>query len=489
MNIFNIFKRKKQIEHKEIKRRSYAAASTDRLFSSWSISLTSADNEIKTSLKTLVARARQLARDNDYAKKYLKLCVTNIVGPNGIKLQSKAVDPTRRLDKIANKMIEDAWKDWGKKENASIDGILSWRDIQRLVIETVARDGSVLILKHRGAPNKYGFALSILEIDHLDVDYTDINKNIKMGIQYDTNNKPIAYHVYPSHPGDLTYSYTYQERRVIPASDIIHLFYRDRPSQTRGITWMHSAMTRLNMIGAYEEAELVAARVGASQMGIYTNSTGDFPEDEKDDNNTVMEVEPGVFIKAPQGYDVKMFDPKHPAGNFDPFLKRALMGAAAGLNVAYNSLANDLSEVNYSSLRAGSLDERDNWKVYQDWLVNSFISDIYSSWLYMALLTQALPLSPSKYEKYNYPLWFPRSWDWVDPLKDSQAAISEINAGLSSKSDVLAEQGRDFEELVETIKSENEMLKEAGIKIQGVQNGNTNETTGDNKQSADNIEA
>ncbi|MBT7026249.1 MAG: phage portal protein [Verrucomicrobia bacterium] len=48
----------------------------------------------------------------------------------------------------------------------------------------------------------------------------------------------------------------YAEHERIPASEIIHPFITDRIAQTRGTPWMVSAMTRLQMLGAYEEAEL-----------------------------------------------------------------------------------------------------------------------------------------------------------------------------------------------------------------------------------------
>ncbi|MBT6104614.1 MAG: phage portal protein [Verrucomicrobia bacterium] len=44
----------------------------------------------------------------------------------------------------------------------------------------------------------------------------------------------------------------YAERERIPASEIIHPFITDRIAQTRGTPWMVSAMTRLQMLGAYE---------------------------------------------------------------------------------------------------------------------------------------------------------------------------------------------------------------------------------------------
>ncbi|MCK7513853.1 MAG: ATP-dependent Clp protease proteolytic subunit [Desulfobacterales bacterium] len=58
----------------------------------------------------------------------------------------------------------------------------------------------------------------------------------------------------------------------IPAEQILHTFITERINQPRGVPWMHSAMTRLNNLGAYEEAEIVAARIGAAKMEATTGS-------------------------------------------------------------------------------------------------------------------------------------------------------------------------------------------------------------------------
>jgi len=179
-------------------KRNYAAAAIDRLASGWTATNRTADEEIKRSLKIIRARARELARNNDYAKKFLKLCVVNIVGPNGIGIQNKAKDFNGVLDKLANDKIEEAWAEWGKKENCDISRELSWIDMQRLFIETVARDGEILVRKIRPSDNKFGFSIQLLEADHLNENFNREIPNgnkIKMGIEFNNLNRRVAYYI------------------------------------------------------------------------------------------------------------------------------------------------------------------------------------------------------------------------------------------------------------------------------------------------------
>jgi lambda family phage portal protein len=467
--MFGFFKKNIKVPKRRnvIRKRSYEAAGTGRLLSSWTTQNTSADYDILRDVQALRARSRELFQNNDYLKRFINLCITNIIGPNGITLQNKCTFNSGALDKTSNDIIESNFKAWGK--NCCVDGQLNWMDIQRICISSVALDGEIFIVKHKiKGINQYSYALQLLEADYLDVNFNNQDANIRMGIEYNGYGQPIAYHFFKTHPGDSQkYTMSVNERVRVPAKNVIHLYFKERPSQSRGVPWGHSAMTRLNHIGAYEETEIIAARVASAKMGImYTPNGDDFKGSDLDsDGNVEIDVEPGTFDQLPIGYDFKMFDPTHPGGNFEPFMKTTLRGAAAGLNVAYHSLTNDLESVNYSSLRAGAIDERDHWRVKQRWISRLLCDGVFVDWLDQQMMTGIINLPYSKFEKYCKPEWSARSWDWVDPKKDAEAAVIEINSGLKTRTDILAEQGRDFYEQIEIMKQEKEAMLEAGIEL------------------------
>lgn len=457
-------KLKKRMAHLK---RQYSAASVSRLTYSWQSLNTSSDTDIASGLAVLRGRSRDLAQNNDYAKRYLRMVVKNLIGAHGVRLQVKSRDTNGALDTVANKMIEAAWMAWSKK--SSYDGQMSLLDIERVVVESVARDGEILIRRIRGknAGNKYNYSLQMIEADHLDETYNDPSKNIKMGIQYDDIGKPINYYIWKYHPGDYLFnSMQRNERLIIPADEILHLYLKERPSQSRGVPWMHAAMTRLNNLGGYEEAEIIAARVGASKMGFITTPAPEDYDGEVDENgNRIMEAEPGTFEHLNVGEDIKFFDPTHPGGNFGPFMKSTLRGIAGGLNVSYAALANDLESVNFSSMRYGAIEERDDWMTLQSWFIHNFCIMVYEDFLDMALLSAAIPLPYAKYDKYNAPVFQGRRWQWVDPLKDVEANVRAVEQGLKTRSQVLMEQGLDFYEVVDELAKEQEYLKSKGILI------------------------
>lgn len=450
--------------------RAFAAAQIGRLTSTWTQTITSVDQEVYRDLRKLRARARDLADNNDYMKNFLRLCRINVVGDQGIVLRNMAKDPSGKLDKLANKTIEDAWDKWGKKGSCDVTGKLSWIDLQQLVIEAVARDGEVLIRKVKNwDKNSFGFALQVLEIDYLDEYYNEMQSNgnsVRMGVEEDQWGRPVAYWLWTKHPGDYWPQTTGLRRERIPADDIIHIFQTIRPKQTRGIPWAHAAMIRLNMLGGYEEAELVAARLGASKMGFFERAEDgqSYEGDSQDaEGNLITHAEPGTFEALPNGVKLAEWNPNHPNGNFGTFVKSILRGIASGVGTNYNSLANDLEGVNLSSLRHGMLIERDFWKIIQKWLAESLHDQIFGEWLQWGMLKGEIKLPFAKFDKFNNPGWRPRRWPWIDPVKDAESNLLNIQMGAKDISDIIIEQGEDPDDVFDRIQKTRETLKSKGL--------------------------
>jgi lambda family phage portal protein len=460
-------------------RNQFAAAKHDRLTAGFRGFTASQDTMIHGGLATMRARSRQLAANNDYAKRYFQLCRSNVIGSQGIRLQARAIfetpDGMQESDEAANNQIERAWRDWSKKKNCSVDGRLSLLDVMQLAAENAAKDGEVFIriIKGKSAKNKYNFALQMLEADHIDETLNDTLSNgnvIRMGIECNEWNRPVAYHVRTRHPGD-TLSYAtakYSERIRIPATEMIHLYRPDRISQSRGMPWLISAMIRLKMLGAYEENEVVAAAVAAAKMGFFISEDGaSYTGDDRDDDGVISEAEPGIFEQLPAGVKFESFDPQHPTAGFGAFIKAMLRGVASGLGVSYNSLANDLEGVNFSSIRQGALEERENWKMFQVWIIEHLLQPLYEQFLLINLTSQVIPLPLERIEEFNDVVWRPRGWSWVDPLKEVKSYREANEAGYKTAQDIASEQGADIEEVYAQLAREKRLREKYGLESLG----------------------
>ncbi len=470
MGIFDRFRGKKP-EEKKIFKRSYHAASPSRLFADYVESERSPDSELYPVIARMRARSRDLARNNEYARRYFNLLKTNVVGQYGFKLQVKALDPRGALDTDGKQSIETAFKVWGKRGNCTADGKLSWVDVQKMVVEGLARDGEVFVIKHRGNAFRDSFALEFLEPDQIDEkknERLDGGREIRMGVELDKFKKPIAYHVLTSHPGDYDFASMVKspKHKRVPAEQMIHVFMPLRAGQTRGEPWMSSAMASIKQLNGWREASIVAARMGASKMGFFTSPTGDgFVADDLDGNVPIIDAQPGTFHQLPQGVDLKTFDVGYPTSEFDSFHRSVLKGIASALGVSYTSLANDLEATSYSSIRQGALEERDFYRSVQQVMIDHFVEPVYEAWLEAAMEVDTLFMPIATFDKFSMASEFRgRAWNWVDPMKEMNAAVLGMKNGVLSLQDVAAQYGKDTEELLAEIQRDKSLMEQFGIK-------------------------
>lgn len=457
--------------------RGYDAASWDRLTLDWNAPLTTGDAEMRTRLRTIRGRARELERNEPYTIRYLTCLENNIYDHHGIAMQSKAADfagrdaatksPKVVMDYPDIAAIESAWAEWCK--NPFVTGDMTFNEGGRLTLRTMARDGDPLVkFVVDSSINQFGFALQLLEPDMID-DYRNEmiparngegQGQIRMGVEVNSFMKQTAYWILKEHPGDQMWWNSdgyYSDRK--DAKDYLHLFKRKRMTQVRDVSWMVGIMRDLKMLDGYDEAAIVAARTGAAKMGFFVQkaSDGNPYDGAKDDaGNLITDAEPGALEQLPYGMEFQGWSPEYPHSAYPDFIKSRVRRIGAGLNMSYYTLANDLTEVNFSSIRAGILDDREQYKTLQTFWIDRFQSPIFLQWLQYALLTgsikdklsgNALPMS--KYDKFALHEFRPRRWPWVDPLKDVQADALAVNNRFTTRGRVVAENSQDdFKDII-----------------------------------------
>jgi lambda family phage portal protein len=450
--------------------RRYDGARRDRLTSDWATSSTSADSEIFSALRLLRDRSRDLVQNNPYLKSAIYKTIPNNVVGQGLSFQSQV--RRKRIDKLddsVNTQIEEAWKEWQEEPKwCHTAGKLSLSEIERLVIKSLVESGEVLIRKVSQAfdDSPVPFALEVIEADQLCEThaYNSYQGNqVKMGVELNEWQRPIAYHLYPYHPGDSGFfraSYNTRLLRV-EAEEIIHLFISDRPGQTRGVPWVHSTIGKLRQLNGYEEAEVVAARIQAAIAAFVQSPDPDnLASPHPETGERLKDLEPGVIEYLAPGETLASFIPTRPNQGFDAFVRAMLRGAAVSMGVSYEGFTGDFSNTSYSSARTALLSERDCYKVMQAWLIQNFHRPIFKEWQQLAVLSGRLNFQDFFQDRHRYckPKFTARGWDWVDPLKETNANKVAVESGFKTLTDIAAESGRDFEELVKTRRRELDLM-------------------------------
>jgi lambda family phage portal protein len=439
--------------------RMYAAGKADRFGTEWGSTPLTADQVVDRNQRILVARSREQSSNNDYAKSFLRMCRQNIVGPQGVQLQAQSRDDRGKLDTLANQAIEAGFEAWGNRKNCDVTGKRSWRAIQAGCVNSAVKDGEFMVrLIYGRDAGPWGFALQVLDPQRCPVDVNEERTGrdtfIKQGIEFNKYGRPLFYLFTTTDERESEYRFGGRNFVRVPADDIVHGFLEDMVGQKRGLPWMATGLFRMRHLNGMEDAAIINARVGASKMGFIQWKDGqrpDFLDDLDDDEVQEMlsiDAEAGTFPVLPEGAELHEWNPQYPAGEFAPFYKTMLRGIAAGFGVLYNNLSSDLEGVNFSSIRQGTLDEREHWKDLQEWLVESLIQPVFEAWLPRALLGGKLtvrgrPLKPERIDRYSAVAWQPRRWQWIDPRADVDAAVDSKNNMLTSPSAIIREQGKD----------------------------------------------
>lgn len=450
--------------------RGFQAAQVDRLLAGWKYDGGFTPSEISSFLETIRARSRQMEKDSPHFKRWLQLCAINIVG-EGFSFKSVPHDglpgsSQYKVDDSAARFIEWHWwrfcnyrspstgQTWcdatGRKTDAEID---------RLNVKTQKRDGEYFIQILRGANNPYGIAWRVLRPDWCDHTYNrDRMENgnvVHCGVEMvEATRRPVAYYFH----GVPTNAYAQNGRGMplirIPAEEIIHGYTQQDEDQPRGIPEAHAGLVKLKMIEELDRAELTAAREEACSTRSYEadkeTSLEGFKDLTLEENSEaaqalIQEKEPGQQVILPPGWREKVNTPQHPNGNHGVFKAGIVKDVASAFGVEYSNFANDWAGVSFSSVRVGTISERDGWIVAQNDMISQCKTPQFLAWLQSFLsLAVSGELPKSKLDKFSEHEFRGRRWMWVDPMKDMNAAKMAVDNGWKTNTQVASDMGTDY---------------------------------------------
>ena len=103
--VINKFRRAPRKSDAEAYARAFAAAQLNRLTASWQATAQRIDDELRADLDALRSRSRDLENNNDYARRYLEMVETNVVGHTGPRLISRVKNPNGTPDTLAARVF------------------------------------------------------------------------------------------------------------------------------------------------------------------------------------------------------------------------------------------------------------------------------------------------------------------------------------------------------------------------------------------------
>lgn len=468
----------------------------------------SPDQEINLYRDRMVARQRDLFRNDGWAKGAIGKILDSTIGATYrliakpdyrlLSLYGQGFDQVwaREFRAVAEALWREYAEDLGHYNDKSRQHTMA--QMFRLSLGHKLVDGESLLVTN-WLPDRVGiggakFATCFegVDPDRLSNPYQQVDtRYLRGGIEIDDEGVRVAAHIRKAEPNDWYNALDSMTWERVPFEDpqdgfvrVLHDFDADRFGQHRGVSVFAPILGRMKMLARYYGVELQAATI-ASVFGTFITSPFDSdlvtealtaPGD-KSAMNSYQELRTAyhgkhqlqlngarVPLLAP-GEDIKTVSAARPHGEFSPFTHEMLRSVAACLGVSAEQVHNDYSEANYSSIRASIVEAEKTFdRRCAEFELNT-ATPAYACWLNEAMDRGLLPLprnAPSYMEcrtAYARCRWLAPAAGWVDPVKEPQGAVLRLDAALTTLEDECAKQGMDYEEVLDQRAYELEQMR------------------------------
>jgi lambda family phage portal protein len=479
----------------EIQRGAYgdtqhAAASYDVELRGWSPAPGSADADNNYELYDIIPRARDRHRNDGLARGAVTTPVTAVVGAG---LRCIPTPDYRALGK------DKKWADeWAATVQSKIESVFNSTDIDAsrhddmggltaLAMTQMMNNGGVIALPVwiEDGYTPYATSIHMIEIDRLSnpMGYPD-TADRRGGIEIDEYGAPQAYWIRKAHPGDqYLYGFSAWNWERIPAFTtwgrrrVIHFYKKERVGQNRGVPFISPVMGEFKVMNDATQSELNAAAANAiityfvesqtdveglkTMFGSYENYlTARSKFQGKLKNKAIMPLFPGDKIQP--GFT------NRPNQNFGAFFDVIAKNISAGTGVPVEMIRKDFSRMNYSSARAMILEAWRDYQLMRAQLKKGWMQPVYELVFEELVDKGEIPdCSLEDYDRNRYAWTRMRvvgpGMGWVDPVKEAEAAHLRMTTGLSTLESECAEQGKDWREVLDQLKTERSYCAELGI--------------------------
>lgn len=390
----------------------------------------------------------RLIAENPFAKKAMNALLNSLVGW-GIKGV-----PT------GSKSIKALWARWIKV--CDFYGRLDLYGLEELWARSMFRDGEVFIVS-RFVKDGGEVPLRLQTFDKGMLAAGKIGDGIARGIEYDSDGRVIAYHFHRTRPGLRSWT---GETVRFPANEVIHLFHAEFVGQNEGISVFESVVKRLGDVDEGIEAEVVKANISACLVGFRGRKEGGYepigiPSEDAPERPPVEEFVPGMIETLEDGEEITFSNPPR-SGSIAELSRIALLAASAGVGATYEQVTGDLSNVNFSSYRAGRLEfNRLIGRIQFLTFIPIALDPVWAWFLKAAIDFGRVPNKPVPIT------WTPPPIESIDRLGDAEADVLEMEAGLESRGNLLAGRGYDEDEITDQIKAGREKAAAKGLIFKG----------------------
>lgn len=426
--------------------------------------------------------ARNLEENYDLAAGVIDTLVDNVIA-SGIRSFPQVRRRDGELFTELNTILNELHESW--IADPDVTGQYHLYRAQRLTARSAYRDGECFQQLVTGrAPGivhstPVPFAIELIETDYVPMlnGKAGDGLEVRYGIKRNAWGRPMGYYVHKTHPGEYLIGSPIMHMmggdlsnlKEIPAADMLHLSMAKRIRQSRGVSVLSAVMDRLTDLKDYEEAERIAAKIGASiALKITKEHDNPNPLGSTQDDKSPRELDwfPGIiFDNLTPGEDVESIKNERPSNQLKDYRSLSLRSISSGTSAGYSSIARDYNGT-YSAQRQELVESRVHYAVLTEDFISRVTRPTYRRFVGACLIAGLLPeellrdanLATLANAAYRGP-----AVAYIDPLKEVRSEIEAIQAGIRSKTSVVLTHGGNPEQVEKEISSERERDEAAGI--------------------------
>ncbi len=442
----------------------YLGAKKDRRATqTWHPTQNSADADLLPDLPALRERSRDLVRNSPLATGALGTVLMNVVG-TGLSLIPRPDGEVLGMDEAQTDawvaLVEREFRLWAETVECDLTRNQNFFQMQELVFRGVLESGDIFVLTPMLKTNlsPYELRLQVIEADRvetprgiMDEGRTKEGRKIAGGVEMDDNGAAIAYHILKAHPGSREGRARGKSDRV-PAfgnrtgrRNVVHVFERARPGQTRGIPYLSPVIEPLKQLDKYTEAELMATVISSlltvfvktedggglaplpAGKGATTGPSGEAEE---------IKLGSGSIVDLRPGEDIATVSMNRPNAGFDPFVQAVLRQVGVALGLPFEVLVKHFT-ASFSAARAALLEAWRFFRMRRAFLSASFCAPVYEVWMQEAVASGRVA-APGFFadaalrSAYLQAEWIGNSPGAIDPTKEVTAAEKRLQIGVST---------------------------------------------------------
>jgi capsid protein len=296
------------------------------------------------------------------------------------------------------------------------------------------------------------------------------------GLVLDEMGNPLAYNLLDAHPGDLFFqNLNPLKYTTVPKRFVLHWFRKDRPGQVRGVPETASTLDLWGEMRRYRKAVVAAAEAAADQALVLKTKT---PADATDaaiqaqgdsgDPFQAMPIERGLMTVLPWDTDMGQVHAEQPTTTFDSFQEKMLGECCRGMNVPLNIALGTSQKFNFSSARLDWIGYYAGLRIDRRDCERANLDPLFRAWLDEAVMVDGLLPDGLDIENLEWEWHWP-GFPFIDPLTDAKTDTERltVNRTMTLKR-FYAEQGRDWEEELEQLAAEADLIEKLGLPPAGV---------------------